>query len=150
MKVAAAGRPLEGRDPGQWPPVHPEAILLVMDSRGVDGGDAGWRACPTCGRSERLSPEFHSRYPDAVCQDCMAAAVDADGRPLQFSNESLSGGFLSYRLETSGHPSRTAAPVHVCYVHGRQCWADEAYLGGVVIVVTTFRDAHRARPCSAS
>ena len=68
------------------------------------------------------------RYPRYLCQQCVASATDHSGRPLQFFNEGLSGGFLA-RYADTGEPVNS----HLCFVNGIQCWADEARFGGIVV-----------------
>lgn len=70
------------------------------------------------------------RYPDQVCRACVRRACDEEGRPLQFYNVSLSGGFVA-RYADSGRERHS----HVCYIDGVKCRADEARLGGMVVQV---------------
>jgi hypothetical protein len=80
--------------------------------------------CPVCDRPGEHSP----RYPKYVCVECARTATDSEGRPLKFSNESFSGGYVAWYRDT-GEPYDS----HVCYVAGRRCWADEAHMGGIVV-----------------
>lgn len=84
-------------------------------------------ACPICGVSLDPVP----RYPRYVCADCARKAAAADGRRLQFSNVSLSGGFEA-RYADTGEPG----PSHACWIDGTPCNADEARFVGIVIEVT--------------
>ena len=80
--------------------------------------------CPVCS-----SPvDAGSRYPRALCSACASRATDAEGRPLAFSNRSLSGGFRATYADTGED-----YPGHTCYVDGHECRADEARFGGVVV-----------------
>ena len=81
--------------------------------------------CPICGAAVRENP----RYPKRLCEACAAKAVSADGRLLVFGNVAMSGGF-SAGYADSDEPYEGG---HVCFVDGRQCWADEARFGGIVI-----------------
>ncbi|RYY55755.1 MAG: hypothetical protein EOO09_09210 [Chitinophagaceae bacterium] len=83
--------------------------------------------CFTCNREIPYS----TRYPERLCELCMKVAVNRDGQKLSFSNESLSGGFVSYNEST-----RVNGKEHTCYVKGYECHADEAYMGGIVLVPT--------------
>lgn len=55
-------------------------------------------------------------------------ATDADGRPVDFANATLTGGF-SARYSDTHEPY----PSHECMILGRRCHADEAYMGGIVV-----------------
>lgn len=83
--------------------------------------------CPIC--EEPLTA--NARYPNYVCQSCYAKAVSLDGRPLQFGNVGLSGGYRAAYVDT-----HVAYESHDCYIDGVQCWADEARFGGIVIEVS--------------
>lgn len=73
---------------------------------------------------------FDPRYPRAVCSQCAAQACDVQGRPLDFYNEGMGGGFYAVMRE-SGLPY----PSHECFIRGRRCYADEARFGGIVIQI---------------
>jgi hypothetical protein len=68
------------------------------------------------------------RYPRAVCQDCYNKACNAQGQKLLFFNQSMSGGFEAMVADT-----KEAYPSHLCYIEGKECWADEHRFGGIVI-----------------
>jgi len=80
--------------------------------------------CPLCSTNVPVDP----RYPNHLCEACVARAVDESGRALQFSNRDLSGGFVAAYADTGEKRDS-----HVCYVDGTKCWADEARFGGVVV-----------------
>ncbi len=80
--------------------------------------------CPICS----TEVESHPRYPRYVCRDCARRVRSADGRPLEFFNRDLSGGFAA-RYADTGAPYRS----HECLIDGVECYADEARLGGIVI-----------------
>jgi len=80
--------------------------------------------CPICG----VSVEPNVRYRNYICFECCSKAVDENGRKLGFGNESLSGGFVAWYVDTN-EPRDT----HICYIDGIACWADEAHMGGIVI-----------------
>jgi hypothetical protein len=80
--------------------------------------------CPTCGDPRPRS----ERYPDHVCAECVARAVDETGRPIHFFNPGLLGGFgAAYRDTKEPRDSQ------VCFIDGVRCWADEARFGGIVV-----------------
>lgn len=84
------------------------------------------KACPICGEQMAANP----RYPHQVCGACVERACDEDGHPLRFYNTSLSGGFVS-RYADDGVDRES----HECFIDGVKCWADEAYLGGIIVQV---------------
>jgi hypothetical protein len=84
--------------------------------------------CPLCGTEVYPS----KRYPRHLCLACSKKAVDENGRPLLFHNESISGGFIAKYADT-GEPRDS----HICYIDGHKCWADEEYMGSIVIQPVT-------------
>jgi hypothetical protein len=81
--------------------------------------------CPICNSPLVTNP----RYPNAVCVPCHERAVDEHGRALRFSNIDITGGFRATVVENGElHES------HICFIDGVRCWADEAYLGGIVVI----------------
>jgi len=82
--------------------------------------------CPICSTEVAYS----ERYPEYLCESCAAKAVDENGRPLEFSNVSLSGGFIAYYADTKEEYGQ-----HICYIDGIKCRADEARFGGIVIQI---------------
>jgi hypothetical protein len=80
--------------------------------------------CPICNTAVPPS----ERYPRYVCESCRRRVQDERGRPLTFSNESFSGGFVAIDPDTHEKSDN-----HICYVDGIKCWADEAHMGGIVI-----------------
>jgi hypothetical protein len=82
--------------------------------------------CPIC--RERLV--FYSRYPNYICSRCAKKATDKEGRPLRFYNEGIHGGFIASYADTGER-----IDTHTCYIDGIECYADEAYLGGIVIEI---------------
>lgn len=84
--------------------------------------DADSQQCPICGATQQRN----LRYPRYLCPECAAQASDEVGRRLQFTG--LGCGFRAAYVDT-GELRNT----HVCFVRGRQCWADEAHFGGIVI-----------------
>ena len=82
--------------------------------------------CPICGKPGERSP----RYPRYICVECGNRATDKDGRPVWFTNVSVSGGYEAYYRD-SNEPYGS----HICYVDGKICWADEAHMGGIVVSI---------------
>ena len=81
-------------------------------------------SCPICGDPLPVS----SRYPDYICSACVEKAKDELGRPVEFYNVSVSGGFKAVYIDTQEERNS-----HVCFIEGRRCWASEAHLGGIVV-----------------
>ncbi len=82
--------------------------------------------CPHCSSPMPYLP----RYPMAVCSSCVERAVDKNGRHLAFYNTSIFGGFEAMYSDTGDvHPS------HECFIDGVRCWADEARMGGIVVII---------------
>jgi hypothetical protein len=80
--------------------------------------------CPIC-----QTEVYHwERYPNQVCERCKNKASDAYGRRLQFSNESLSGGFAAFYRGTEEKYTG-----NLCYIDGVRCYANEHRFGGIVI-----------------
>ena len=82
------------------------------------------QTCPICKNPVQPS----ERYPHYLCADCVSKAKSEDGRPLKFSNEDMSGGFIARYADTG-----ESYPSHECYVDGAPCYADEYRFGGIVI-----------------
>ena len=80
--------------------------------------------CPICG----IALEPVARYPRYVCQDCADRATSIDGRPLEFFNLGLSGGYGARYAD-----NQTSYNSHDCFIDGQACRADEARFGGIVI-----------------
>lgn len=89
--------------------------------------------CPIC--NAEVMPM--QRYPDYVCEICVAEVTDLNGELLQFYNESISGGLVAHRKNpVTGKfdvvdPELSANPIVL--VKGVKCCAAEAKFGGVVI-----------------
>jgi hypothetical protein len=80
--------------------------------------------CPVCGAPAPVS----LRYPRALCPVCVLEATDRAGRPLEFGNAGLSGGFEA-RYADDGSPYDSAE----CLVRGVRCHAEEHRFGGIVV-----------------
>jgi hypothetical protein len=68
-----------------------------------------------------------------LCDACVREAVDEQDRSLLFSNLDASGGFQARYADTG-----ELRASHVCFVRGVKCWADERYMGGIVVVPAKF------------
>jgi hypothetical protein len=90
--------------------------------------DVTTQQCPIC-HAELPASE---RYPDHLCAECAARAVDTAGRPLTFSNVGFSGGFRAVFTDDGTDADRVSRD-HIVIVDGIRCWADEHRFGGIVV-----------------
>jgi hypothetical protein len=81
--------------------------------------------CPICKQEVQSNP----RYTNYVCSKCVALATDADGRRVDFYNETIMGtGVMGKYTDTQENYAG-----YDCYIAGVKCWADEARFGGIVV-----------------
>lgn len=90
--------------------------------------------CPACGAPQKA----FLRYPWHLCNDCRKTAVDGEGRALEFSNASASGGFM---FRYSGEDADGWKPCRavIALVCGRPVRIAEARFGGIVAEPMTDR-----------
>lgn len=81
--------------------------------------------CPICNRYKK----YNSRYPDYVCEKCVNLATDKAGKSIAFYNITNDGHGCQGRYVDSTKLYRGNS----CYVKGIRCYAEEAYLGGIVV-----------------
>ena len=81
--------------------------------------------CPTCNRYKKYS----SRYPDYVCEKCVALASDKSGKPIVFYNITNDGHGCQGRYLEGGKLYRG----NKCFIKDIKCYAEEAYMGGIII-----------------
>jgi hypothetical protein len=84
--------------------------------------------CPIC----KQPVLYSSRYPDYVCESCTELACDDKEQSVVFFNSTNSGHGCKgvYRLNNIDYYS------NLCFIKGRPCRADEAYMGGIIITLT--------------
>lgn len=80
--------------------------------------------CPVC----LAEVEPYARYPRYLCESCARYPLSVDGRPVEFGNINISGGFEGWYSDTGERYES-----HECFVNGTACYADEARFGGIVI-----------------
>ncbi len=80
--------------------------------------------CPNC--TEFVS--FAPRYPTYLCNECRQLITDREGRPLDFYNTSIGGGCQGYYKG-----SKEKYEGNICFIGDRECIAEEARFGGIVI-----------------
>jgi len=90
-------------------------------------GARGTQPCPNCGAQVTQS----DRYPEYLCRDCEARAVDVNGARVTGSNASPSGGFL-LQWPNGEHEPLPCSSARV-WVDGREWRYSEARFGGVLI-----------------
>lgn len=81
--------------------------------------------CPGCG----VRRQAFLRYPWHFCPACVARATDGAGQTLEFSNESVSGGFMFRR---AGEVDWTPCGSVIAIIQGRPVKVHEARFGGIV------------------
>lgn len=80
--------------------------------------------CPIC----RSLVPFEARYPEKVCDSCVAKATDVTGNRVAFYNTSISGGIAGHFVDSDSDYGS-----FICYIGGIKCIADEHRFGGIVI-----------------
>lgn len=82
--------------------------------------------CPACNRYV----QHLTRYPNYACAKCVSKAVDDKGRAISFFNVTMDGhGCQGMLVET-----KELVKSNVCFIKGSRFEAEEAYLGGVVLL----------------
>ena len=84
--------------------------------------------CPSCGKPCTQT----IRYPQALCGGCAQSATDLRGRPVRFSNVSLSGGFIAHHRDDDSVCAQVTDDGRVL-IAGIECAAGEARFGGTVV-----------------
>jgi hypothetical protein len=90
--------------------------------------------CTVCGID--ISQDAYSpRYPMHACQNCAKRAGDHEGRKVTYSNTHISGGLIA-TYEDNGIPYIKGDGTYneACYIDGIPFKAQEAYMGGVVLL----------------
>lgn len=90
--------------------------------------------CPVC----KFKKTSLKRYPSSICNECIVkyGTKTKDGKKINFSNESIFGGFISQIEGEKPYTQTTPQPIekyHICYVNNQKCYANEARFGGIVI-----------------
>lgn len=93
--------------------------------------------CPACGKAMKA----FLRYPWHVCDDCLARCEDAEGRRVEFTNVSVSGGLAFRRVGEMEWSAETGQIT--CLLDGRPVLVREARFGGVVAEPLTAGPAPR-------
>ena len=82
--------------------------------------------CPGCA----VEVATRARYPWAFCTDCVESAVDRNGRAIECTNVSLSGGF-QWRFRDSPDDWQVCHGV-IAAIRGGPALLTEAYMGSIV------------------
>ena len=85
------------------------------------------QCCPICKKYVKSS----SRYLNYICKKCILLASDENNKPVYFHNTEVSGHGCAGRYLSINKPYLS----NTCYVKGIKCNAQEAYFGGIVIIV---------------
>lgn len=110
-------------------PIPPwEGILSILHNFAPEDSDMEIEdyCCPVCNKGQNRS----LRYPNYVCHQCVANAVDEHGRRIRFANQSFWDGFAAYYADTG-----EIRGSNICYISGIKCFAGEARFGGIVVQV---------------
>ena len=83
--------------------------------------------CPGCGAPQKA----FLRYPWHLCNACRESAVDGAGRGLDFSNASVSGGFM-FRYAGDGDGDWITCRAVLALIAHRPVYITEARFGGIV------------------
>lgn len=81
--------------------------------------------CPTC----NTYVKYNERYPNYVCNKCISLATDKSSNQIAFYNITNSGHGCQGQYLADGKLYRGI----ICYIKGIKCFAEEAYMGGIVI-----------------
>lgn len=82
--------------------------------------------CSACNRYVQHS----TRYPNYACAKCVSKAVDENGEAISFFNITEDGHGCQGKLMASSQLTRSKT----CFIKGIKFKADEAYLGGIVLL----------------
>ena len=89
--------------------------------------------CSNCGIEMGLG--LNHRYPKSICGTCVKEVTDLDGRKVKFYNTHIGGyGCQGYY---SGTNRKEKYNSNLCYINGREFYAEEARFGGIVIQLKT-------------
>jgi hypothetical protein len=82
--------------------------------------------CPICCNEQ----EYYQRYPNYICKRCSLKATDKQGRDVKFHNVGIHGGCVGSYLDNNQPYEHQN-----CFIEGMECYAEEAYMGGIVYQV---------------
>lgn len=91
--------------------------------------------CSACNRYVQHS----SRYPNYACDKCVSKAVDGKNRAVSFFNTTEDGHGCQGMLVETKELIKSMA----CFIKGIGFEAEEAYLGGIVLLPTVKRKRTR-------
>jgi hypothetical protein len=83
--------------------------------------------CSNCGRKKG----FDQRYPKSICHNCSLKLTDLNGRRVEFFNSQTTRSHCQgYYFGTE---QKEMYDSELCYINGKEFYAEEARLGGIVI-----------------
>ena len=76
---------------------------------------------------------FSQRYPKSICRECYSEITDLKNRKVEFLNtEALGNGCQGYYVGTEQKEKYNS---DLCYINGKEYFAEEARFGGIVIQI---------------
>jgi hypothetical protein len=97
------------------------SVSVTLEPTGV----STTQLCPICENAMPINPG----YPNSVCADCLQYAVDTDGQPLIFLNETNGDGFrVVYADNGEGYSG------HLCIIRNVLCQIEKVDFGGIVAI----------------
>ena len=83
--------------------------------------------CSNCGKEKG----FDQRYPKSICHTCSLQITDLNGKKVEFFNSHITGsGYQGYYFGTG---QKEKYDSELCYINGKEFYAEEARFGGIVI-----------------
>ena len=87
------------------------------------------QVCSNC-KKEKI---FSQRYPKSICQECYSETTDLKNRKVEFFNtEALGSGCQGFYVGTEQKEKYNS---DLCYITGKEFFAEEARFGGIVIQI---------------
>ena len=83
--------------------------------------------CPACNRYVKYS----SRYPNYACHKCVLKAVNMNNEFIMFCNMKADGHGCQGKLMATNKLIRS----RICFIKGFRFRAEEAYLGGIILLL---------------
>ena len=86
--------------------------------------------CPIC----QVELKVNMRYLDYICWECVLKATDKKGRTIGFYTVDW-----PEKQKALGSDIQEFYDGNTCYIEGVECYAKEAYYGGIVVVPKEFK-----------
>ena len=85
--------------------------------------------CSNCSAEIRYQP----RYPKSICVNCYKKLTDINEKEVEFFNTHFSGGGCQGYY--TGTKQKEKYESELCYIDGKEFYAEEAKFGGIVIQI---------------